>query len=273
MKQEIRNYSASLRAADDGDEFCLEGRACSYNTLSGDLGGFRERLAPGCFTRSLAEHDVKALHNHNSDHVLGSEKSGTLNIFDEPNGLSFKVRLDPQNSHHKNVHAMVKRGDVSECSFGFTMPYGDDGEAWDSAVDENGKEFVRRTVKAARLHEISVVAFPAYDAEGSTSVSARKVYSSRRILSGQTQSAPPPLSASPAVIDEYNKRRAQEIADDIWFDENVKPRIAAVNRAMAAERAAELAAENERNSDAGLQRRIEAANRAVAADRSKGDIS
>src|SRR5215472_6397876 len=117
MKSEIRTFNATLRAVvakdeDDAAEFALEGIAASYDKLSDDLGGFRERIAPGAFSRALREgHDVRCTFNHDSNHVLGRTSSGTLNIFEIPKGLGFKVQLDKNNAHHKQVFEMVKRGD------------------------------------------------------------------------------------------------------------------------------------------------------------------
>src|SRR5215472_506786 len=165
MKTEIR-YTASLRAViakdeEDAEEFALEGVAASYDKLSEDLGGFRERISPGAFDRSLREgHDVVALLNHDHNHVLGRTKSGTLNIFDVAKGLGFRCQLDPNNSFHKNVHAMVKRGDINQCSFAFTVP--DGGDEWDEAIDDRGTKFVRRTLKNVNLLDVSAVTYPAY---------------------------------------------------------------------------------------------------------------
>ena len=84
MKHEIRTYSVSLRALRDAQEddlFILDGKAASYNVLSPDLGGFRERIAPGAFDRSIREaHDVKCLLNHDPSKVLGRTTSRTLQL-------------------------------------------------------------------------------------------------------------------------------------------------------------------------------------------------
>jgi HK97 family phage prohead protease len=171
-KTEIRTIGASLRAAANG-RFEINGTAASYNVLSKDLGGFRERIAPGAFTRSLQSgEDVKCLFNHDANQVLGRLANGTLTLNDTPSGLQFCCRLNPDSQAHRDLHASIKRGDISECSFAFNVD-GDDGDDFDEPKDENGQRFMRRTVKRAKLFDVSAVTNPAYGG-AATTVSARK---------------------------------------------------------------------------------------------------
>jgi hypothetical protein len=56
----------------------------------------------------------------------------------------------------------LRRADVDSMSFGFSVPK--NGDAWNS-------EGTERTLRQVRLHEVSIVAFPAYTATaGTTSV-------------------------------------------------------------------------------------------------------
>jgi HK97 family phage prohead protease len=173
MKRELRTLNAAVRAAKD-DAFELNGTAVTYRALSGELGGFRERFLPGAFTRSLAsdKSDVKMLFNHNSDFVLGRQANGTLQLFDTPQGLNFRCKLNPDSQAHRDLHSSIKRGDISECSFAFGVD--PDGETWDTAADEKrgGEWYKRRTVKSAQLFDVSVVTTPAYG-DGATKVVAR----------------------------------------------------------------------------------------------------
>jgi uncharacterized protein len=161
--------SATLRAA-SGSAFELAGLAAAYNKLSGNIGGFRERIAPGAFTRTLASKpDVLCLLNHDQNKILGRTTSGTLSLSDSPEGLRFVCKLDPNQQSHKDLYSSVKRGDLSECSFAFSTP--DGGDKWDEAKDDKGQRFVRRTLTNVTLHDCSIVCTPAYP--GSTSVGAR----------------------------------------------------------------------------------------------------
>jgi hypothetical protein len=171
MKQEMRTLNVAIRAAAKDDLFELHGTAVSYNVLT-DIGEFRERVAPGAFTRSLASgSDVKCLFNHSQNHVLGRTANGTLQLFDTPQGLNFCCRLDSNQQAHRDLHSSVKRGDISECSFAF-RPTPDGGDVWEDVNERGGVRYVRRTIKNADLFDCSVVTTPAYG-NGATKVVAR----------------------------------------------------------------------------------------------------
>jgi HK97 family phage prohead protease len=167
--RQVRTITAELRTA--GDEFALVGFAATYNSWSKDLGGFREQIKPGAFTRSIQEKaDVKALFNHAPDHILGRTKSGTLTLQDTPRGLRFRCQLDKNSQKHQDVHAAVKRGDIDECSFAFTVPTG--GQSWTEGMDPDTNQRTQlRTLTDVDLIDVSVVTYPAYN---ETDAEARK---------------------------------------------------------------------------------------------------
>ncbi len=160
---------AELRAESQGDEMALAGYAATFNCLSSDLGGFREMIAPTAFNRTLESGaDVKCLFQHDAGKVLGRTKNGTLQVSTDERGLKFRCALDKNSALARDVYAAVKRGDVDECSFMFTVP--DGGDQWEESVDERGNKFMRRTLRNIDLMEVSSVSFPAYP---STNVGAR----------------------------------------------------------------------------------------------------
>ena len=168
---ERRSLTSELRASKE-KEFVLEGYAASFNTLSRDLGGFKERLAPGCFSRSLASGtDIKCLFNHDASMILGRSDNGTLECEEDERGLRFRCQLNRDSQAHRDLYASIKRGDISECSFAFTMD-DEDWQEWDDVI-ENGQRFVRRTIKRANLLDVSAVTYPAYADNNATAVSAR----------------------------------------------------------------------------------------------------
>lgn len=195
---ETRSFAGELRAGKEQD-FVLTGYAATFNVLSRDVGGFKERLAPGCFKRSLeAGGDVKALFNHDPNKILGRLENKTLTVAEDSRGLKFRVQLNPKSQQHCDIYESVKRGDINECSFAFTVH--DGAEDWDEASDERGQRFIRRTIRDCDLLDVSCVTNPAYDS--GTTVSAR--------------SADYTPTVSSSAFDSEAKRRAQEIKEEIF---------------------------------------------------------
>jgi uncharacterized protein len=139
---------------EDGDGMHLEGYAALFDSRSENLGGFTETIAPGAFRASLkSRNDIKLLWNHDTGAVMGSTRSGTLSLTEDERGLRVSATL-PNTTHGRDAAELVKRGDVSGFSFGFSLP-GRGGDSW----SDDGTE---RVLKSVRLHEVSLVAFPAY---------------------------------------------------------------------------------------------------------------
>lgn len=160
MTLEIRS-GQSLQAAQGR----LVGYAAVFNTPSLDLGGFREVIKPGAFTRSLADSSqVRALYNHNDDQVLGRVGAGTLRLHEDEKGLRYELDLPPT-TYARDLAALVERGDVSGCSFAFRVRK--DGDRW-----ENRADGVIRELLDVELSEITITASPAYP---DTSVAKRSL--------------------------------------------------------------------------------------------------
>lgn len=144
-----------LRASAAGEAPRISGYAALFNTLSQDLGGFRERIAPGAFTKSLAEDDVRALRNHNPDYVLGRNRANTLSLAEDEAGLRFEV-TPPDAQWANDLLVSIRRGDVDQMSFGFEIR-STDGHSWEQVDNQ-----IIRTLLDVKLWEISPVTFPAY---------------------------------------------------------------------------------------------------------------
>src|SRR4051812_13150212 len=87
--RERRHYTiAELRA--DKDKRTIVGHAAVFNSPT-DLGWFREQIRPGAFAESVKVDDVRALFNHNPDHVLGRNKAGTLKLAEDDKGLAIEI--------------------------------------------------------------------------------------------------------------------------------------------------------------------------------------
>lgn len=158
-KREFRFLAAEVRAESDGDKRYLTGYAAKFGTKSEDLGGFRETIHPKAFDRALKEkQDVRALVNHESSKVLGRSTAGTLELSADATGLKYRVLL-PDTTYARDLHESVKRGDVTQSSFGFTTKrdsWGDDPDAGD------GDPKTLRELQDVDLFDVSPVTFPAY---------------------------------------------------------------------------------------------------------------
>jgi uncharacterized protein len=165
----------SAVATSEGSEMVLTGYAAKFNALSKNLGGFYEKIAPGAFSRSLAAgDDCKCLFNHDKNLILGRRDSGTLSVEQDNTGLKFRCELNPKSGQHRDIYEAVRRRDITECSFAFTIN-GDAGEDWQPIAekDEAGNQVVAiRTLKDLNLVDVSAVTYPAYN---NTDVAARNI--------------------------------------------------------------------------------------------------
>jgi uncharacterized protein len=155
--RELAGDLAELRAADEAsDGMTLTGYAARFNARSEDM-GFREWIEPGAFSKTLkSRNDVKALLDHDSSKVLGSTRAGTLVLVEDERGLADTIHL-PETTAGKDTSISVRRGDISSQSFGFSV-----------VRDEWTKDYSERRLLEVRLHEVSIVAFPAYKSTSAT---------------------------------------------------------------------------------------------------------
>lgn len=136
----------------------LVGYAAVYApALSEDLGGFRERITPGAFDKSLESNaDIRALWDHNTSQPLARTTNGSLKVSSDKRGLRVEIDLPEGVSYADDLRQLVRSGVVNQMSFGFLVPPG--GDTW--YKDEDGNAL--RTLNRIDLHEVSVVSIPAY---------------------------------------------------------------------------------------------------------------
>lgn len=153
---EVETRTAEVRAAADSDELIIEGYASVYETPY-KVGGFTEKISRGAFDHAL-EHDVRLLLNHEGA-PLARTTNGTLQLRTDEKGLHYRAQLvDTQAG--RDLHKMIKRGDISQSSFAFTIKE-------ESVTDEG----FRSIDQVASLLDVSAVTYPASPI---TSVQARK---------------------------------------------------------------------------------------------------
>lgn len=157
-KVETREFVGAIELRQEGDGNTFTGYAALFNSPSEPL-PFTEVIAPGAFKRSLrSRNDVKMLWNHDSGSVLASTRSGTLSLVEDERGLRVTAVL-PDTTAGRDARELISKGIVDAMSFGFTVPPGGDSWSADGST---------RTLKSVRIHEVSVVAWPAYSATAGT---------------------------------------------------------------------------------------------------------
>lgn len=157
MGKAVRTFNITNLQTRDGenDAHIISGYAAVFNSETTISDYFREKIAPGAFTRTLQENDdIRCLFNHNWENILGRTKSGTLKLNEDDHGLAFEVTL-PNTTVARDLVQSMTRGDVNQCSFQFIPT----AETWE---DENS-DMPLRTIDECTLYEVSIVTIPAYD--------------------------------------------------------------------------------------------------------------
>jgi uncharacterized protein len=153
---EIRTARIALELREDGRT--LVGRVMPYNTET-RIGGYAERFVPGAFADAdPTQVPLLALHNRDSLPI-----GRAITLTDGPLGLDAELRVS-QTRLGDEVLELVRDGAATGLSVGF-LPVED---RW------NAKRTLVERVRA-RLVEISITAFPAYNDARITSVRAGSV--------------------------------------------------------------------------------------------------
>ncbi len=175
---EIRTDKASGGAA------YISGYAARFGVFSEDLGGFREKINPRAFDRSLASGaDVTATFNHDPSLLLGRTKNRTLSLNADALGLWFRCQVPENTRAGVDVLAYLARRDVTECSFGFIVN-GQAGQSWSRGTDpETGAMIDVRELLDVDLVDVGPVVHPAYsgDVTGVAIEAARALMSSNAV--------------------------------------------------------------------------------------------
>ena len=167
---EIRSVETSFDSKDN----VIEGYAIRFNTVSEILYDkekrrfFREIINREAINQELIDNsDIKFLFNHDKERLLARRNKGTgsLNVEVREDGVYFSFEI-PNTSIGGDLKEMIRRGEVTTCSFAFT-----DGDSieWDFT----DREVPTRTVKSIRgLFDLSAVFDAAYS---QTEISCRSL--------------------------------------------------------------------------------------------------
>jgi HK97 family phage prohead protease len=168
LKKEIRAFQMDIEVRSEGDDKSpkIMGYAAKFDSFSENLGGFREIIRRGSFSKAVKDDDVRALMNHDANYVLGRNKSGTLKLEEDDTGL--RIEVDPPNTTWaKDLMESMKRGDITQMSFGFYTNK-------DNWYEKDG-ETVRELLDVS-LFDVSIVTYPAYVQTEADVRSAKQVF-------------------------------------------------------------------------------------------------
>ena len=152
--RQLRSIPCEFQTRDDDDQMIIEGYFAVFDSIYQIWNDMSESIAPGAFSNSLSG-DVRALINHDTTLVLGRTSAHTLELKEDSRGLWGRIVVNPKDSDAVNAYERVKRGDVSQCSIGFDIV------KQDTEVREDGS--VHWTIREAKLWEVSMCTFPAYE--------------------------------------------------------------------------------------------------------------
>jgi HK97 family phage prohead protease len=154
-KYEVRTTPSEFEVRDSNDGMTISGYAAVFNSPSEPL-PFTERIAPGAFQRSLkSRNEIKLLWNHDSGEPMASLRGGSLRLWEDAKGLAYEATL-ANTTRGRDVAELIRSGVIDAMSFGFNVIK----DTWDERGD--------RVLESVRIHEISVVAWPAYLATAGT---------------------------------------------------------------------------------------------------------
>lgn len=177
----------------------IAGTAAVVDSMSAEIFGFREKIAPGAFDAALGRSDVRGLYNHSPNYVLGRVKSGTMRVWVDESGLRYEIPELPES--RADVAEAIQRGDVDGNSFSFTV----DADEWEY---HDGEPAVRTITSFGEIFDVGPVTYPAYPA---TKVSARaKEMAEFR----QEEPAPEPEPETPDYTKEHERILLAELEQD-----------------------------------------------------------
>jgi uncharacterized protein len=165
-EKEQRGFTSKveIRADSEGETRKIVGYAVKWGERSNPIMGlFEERFEKGAFSESI-NGDIYAAWNHNPSEILGRTTSGTLKIYEDDVGLRYEIT--PPKWAERYIES-IERGDVRGSSFIFVA----EEDEW----DERG-EIPVRTVRKARLYEVSPVVRPAYPTSEAGVRSAEQIF-------------------------------------------------------------------------------------------------
>lgn len=161
-----------VREANEGEAAgrTITGYAILFDTPSTPLYDYddeeaREVIAPGAVTKELLDGcDIKFTMFHDRQLILARSKngSGTLTYGVDDKGVYFEFEA-PNTADGDKALELVRRGDISGCSFMFTTHYYDSAYVARDVQRVDGKTIITYTVNVITgIYDFTLAADPAY---------------------------------------------------------------------------------------------------------------
>jgi HK97 family phage prohead protease len=155
---EIRGLELRDAAPDPetgAERFEFVGHAAVFDSLSENLGGFRETIKRGAF-RNVLDQDVRLLVNHDPNMPLA--RGEALTLTEDPTGLQVRALIRSDLSYARDLRINLEEGNVTQMSFAFGS---DVEDAW---TEDSDGVLIRTIRKFGSLFDVSPVTYPAYPA-------------------------------------------------------------------------------------------------------------
>ena len=146
---EKRSINFELRAKPESRT--IYGTATVFNSAY-DMGWYEEEMDSEALSNADLN-DVVALFNHDQNMVLARTSSGTLKLNVTGNAMEYEFEA-PNTTLGNDLLEMVRRGDVYQSSFAFTV----DKENWQENTGNKPKRIIRSIKK---VYDVSPVTYPA----------------------------------------------------------------------------------------------------------------
>lgn len=161
-----------VREAGEGEapSRTITGYAVLFNTPSAPLYSYDDEeafevISPSAITREFLDQcDIKMTMFHDRQLILARSRNGegTLSYDVDEKGVSFRFDA-PNTADGDKALEMIRRGDISGCSFMFSTHYFDEAYVSRDIQRINGKTRITYTVKRiTNIYDFTLAADPAY---------------------------------------------------------------------------------------------------------------
>ncbi|MDU2156559.1 MAG: HK97 family phage prohead protease [Clostridium sp.] len=172
------NTTFEVRELGQGEEkqIHLQGYALTFDSLSEDLGYFREIIRKGALDECIMDNIVLNI-NHDMDKPLSRNNKtsglGSLTLTVDDKGLFFDA-IPTETSYSRDLISNMSAGIIDKCSFAFRLDYSDkEAQSWD--WDSGNRGYDLRTInKIKEIFDVSIVTNPAYESTSCTTYKRAK---------------------------------------------------------------------------------------------------